>query len=84
MVELIRVGAPDALAAFGLKSKIGWFADGEIVEDASGCALLLTSVDGNGDGILPELLAAVQHWLEDEGIDAARIDCDGRCYLIER
>lgn len=79
----IRIEAPDALTAFGLKCRLSRVADSEIVEDGEGWALLVRHLSSDEAEALEDVLEAVRRWLAEEGMQGARVDCDGARHVVE-
>ena len=75
----VWIEAPDPEAASLLQGRLG--ADADVVSAPGRCELRVAEVQL---AQLPTVLAAVESWMEDEGIGSIALRLDERSYVLVR
>jgi hypothetical protein len=77
----MKVAVPDAERGFVLAGQLARFSAEVVGRDGDGGYEV--ALDEPSSQELPAVLALIERWIEDEHVDAARVQLDGRSYTME-
>jgi hypothetical protein len=78
----MKVRVPDAERGFVLAGQLARYS-AQVVENGKAGSYEVTLDDPSNDE-LSVVLAAIERWVGDEHVGAARVELEGRSYLMER
>jgi hypothetical protein len=77
----MKVAVPDAERGFVLAGKLARYGAEVVMRDGNGSYEV--ALDEPSSQELPTVLGLIERWIEDERVDAARVQLDGRSYTME-